>query len=519
MHQALTKTIEELKSKSRLETDPYEAKIKVNESLSRAAFYYEKLRNVLEYQDEHLFLKNAIKRILKRRTALKEPGLAKKLLHELVWAQYFKNDTLPTRFEEEIDQIIRKYSFIKDHIKSRQPQGKISETILGLLSCEIEEFLSPAKEKIEYAKFVEEILEKNIKIDEKEIPRKTLKIQIQISTYRLLFKADNDQMTYVLLKNYLKFWPEINKEEAKYLSGSYDAIFKEMENEIARGANSEIFKYIKRNIPPLMVLWDIILKSGGSRPEQLESPKIVRDKATLVISSRNKQIRKRVVRSIVRGVFFILLTKIILALILELPYEARYLGQVNYTALVTNITLPPLLMIISGLFIKLPKLDNTKTIINILEDIIVKGELPTRKLLTLKTEKGKTYFLFNLIYILLSLAIISLVVWGLLALKFNVISIILFFLFISFVSFLTFRIRNTARELEVKTTEDSLISGVLSFVLLPFVVIGKYLSDRWSQYNVTLFFWDFIIEAPFKSIIGVFEAWLSFTREKREEFE
>jgi len=519
MHPALTQTINELKSKSRLETDPYETKIKVNESLSRAAFYYEKLRNVLEYQDEHLFLKNAIKRIFKRKAVLRGPGLAEKLLHELVWAQYFKNDTLPTRYKEEVDQIIRKYNFIRDQVRSRQPHGKISEIILGLLSCEIEEFLSPAKEKLEYAKFAADILQKNILLDEKEIPQRRLKLQIQISVYRLIFKVDIDQLRYILLKNYLKFYPDINKEEAKYLGENFDSIFGEIENETNQNTNSKIFKYIKRNIPPLMVLWDVVLQSRGERVEQLDNPKTVRDKATMIIGAKNRQIRARVVRSLVRGIFFILLTKVILALIIELPYEARYLGEVNYMALIINIILPVLLMIISGLFIRLPKFDNTKTIIHILEDIILKGELPTRKLLTLKAERGNAYVLFNLIYTLLSLAIIGLVIWGLLSLGFNIISIILFFIFISFVSFLTFRIRNTARELEVKTTEDTLISGVLSFVLLPFVVIGKYLSDRWSQYNVTLFFWDFIVEAPFKSIIGVFEAWLSFTREKREEFE
>jgi len=54
---------------------------------------------------------------------------------------------------------------------------------------------------------------------------------------------------------------------------------------------------------------------------------------------------------------------------------------------------------------------------------------------------------------------------------------------------------------------------------LPFVFIGKFLSDKWSDYNFTLLFWDFIVEAPFKAIIAVFEAWLTFIREKREDFE
>jgi hypothetical protein len=71
----------------------------------------------------------------------------------------------------------------------------------------------------------------------------------------------------------------------------------------------------------------------------------------------------------------------------------------------------------------------------------------------------------------------------------------------------------------VKADEEGLITGVFSFLLLPFVVVGKFLSDKWSQYNFTLFFWDFVIEAPFKTIIGVFESWLIFVREKREDFE
>ena len=47
---------------------PETSKIKISEIASRAVFWYEKLRNTLEYNEEHLLLKNAIFRILKRRT-------------------------------------------------------------------------------------------------------------------------------------------------------------------------------------------------------------------------------------------------------------------------------------------------------------------------------------------------------------------------------------------------------------------------------------------------------------------
>ena len=67
MNQHLQKSLELIR---RNKNTPISAttgnKISVNESVGRAAFYYEKLRNAVDYQDEHSFLKNAIKRILKR---------------------------------------------------------------------------------------------------------------------------------------------------------------------------------------------------------------------------------------------------------------------------------------------------------------------------------------------------------------------------------------------------------------------------------------------------------------------
>ena len=44
-----------------------EEKIKVHQVSSKVAFLYEKLRNAVDYQEEHLLRKIAIERILKRR--------------------------------------------------------------------------------------------------------------------------------------------------------------------------------------------------------------------------------------------------------------------------------------------------------------------------------------------------------------------------------------------------------------------------------------------------------------------
>ena len=50
-----------------IEKDDADApKIKVSEFISKMAFYYEKLRNTIDYKEEYLLRKNAILRILRR---------------------------------------------------------------------------------------------------------------------------------------------------------------------------------------------------------------------------------------------------------------------------------------------------------------------------------------------------------------------------------------------------------------------------------------------------------------------
>jgi hypothetical protein len=292
----------------------------------------------------------------------------------------------------------------------------------------------------------------------------------------------------------------------------------EINRELSDIHKSPVFKYIKRNIPPFLVLWEIVKKTKNSS-RYLADEQLLKEKAHSVIEAKNKNIFGRVARSLVRGIIFILLTKTIFAFLIEMPYEAKILNDVNYRTLIINICAPPVLMLITGLFIRIPGRKNTQELIRVLNGIVFENGLVGKKLTTIKPTRSRMYYIFNAAYTLLSLAILGLVVWGLLALEFSVVSIVLFFFFVSLVSFLAFRIRATARELEIKASEEGVITGVFSFLLLPFVVVGKFLSEKWSEFNFTLLFWDFVIEAPFKTIIGVFESWLLFVREKREDFE
>jgi len=496
-----------------------EATVKINESVAKAAFYYEKLRNVIDYQDEHLFLKNAIKRILKRFKVLPFGDIPSKLLRELVWAGYFKNDALPLRYIEDIDQILKKYEFIQTHLGDKKANHKKVRSILsGLIACDIETLLSPAVAHDEFIKFAKQTIAQNIQISEAEMGKEAVDIQIDIAIERLLFKADYDQLFFKMLKHFYPDWPDITKEEGEDLAKNFTKIRGAIDSWIVFNKKTKIQNYVKKQLPVFLVLWNILVNNTNLN-SLFQSPARVREVSQLFINSRNKELFKKVMRALVRGVVFILLTKTILVLLIEYPYEARIIQDVNYFALGVNMILPPLILLIAGSFIKIPGRRNNEKLVDSIETVVFQEKLPAKPLLTLKIKKSKGYAIFNVAYSILSLAILILVGWGLYKIHFNPVSIAFFYIFVSIVSFLAFRTRATAKELEIEFTEDSWLVGIINFVLLPFVSIGKYLSDKWSEYNFMLFFWDFIIEAPFKTVISVFESWLSFTREKREKFE
>ena len=93
------------KKEKELQKEP--EKIKLNKMIGKLAFFYEKIRNTLDYKDEHLFRKDAIRRIMNRRLIPKMTGedIARPLINELIRARYLTDNTIP---ESKINHLDRK---------------------------------------------------------------------------------------------------------------------------------------------------------------------------------------------------------------------------------------------------------------------------------------------------------------------------------------------------------------------------------------------------------------------------
>jgi hypothetical protein len=54
---------------------------------------------------------------------------------------------------------------------------------------------------------------------------------------------------------------------------------------------------------------------------------------------------------------------------------------------------------------------------------------------------------------------------------------------------------------------------------VPIIRVGRRFTEGIAQINFILIIIDFIIEAPFKGLVGFFEQWFLFLANKREELE
>jgi hypothetical protein len=501
--------------------------IKVSQVLGPLAFFYERVRNALDYKGEHLVRRNAIERILRRqiweRKSYDPADLAETLIKELIWARYLKNDSVPKRKLKVIELIVRKYLEVFASLKKESEvynYNDLRDWFLGVFSAEVEEVLDENifyKEALNYSVF--SWFKKNYSWVDTDLDEKEKDIQIFIALHRSLSKSDKAGIRYRLLKVYYPSWIEKDGFDAKEDINKIIEIERKIEREITSNYQPKMYRFVQRQSAAFLVLKEIVDRDFEKANEIFRDPAKLESAVSEVCKKKYGEIRNRVNRGIVRSIVYIFLTKVFLAILIEMPYEIFIRNKVNYLPLSINVIFPPFLMFMVGLTIRRPDEDNTQRIIAIIKNFVYK-ELRIEKIeFSLESRSGKSliYRIFFVIYFLLFLLTFGGITLILLDLGFNMISAGIFFIFLSLVLLFGFRIRYTATELNVKGERESFLTHMVTNIALPLLNLGSWLSQGFQKFNFLLMFLDFLFEAPFKNIMRVFEEWSSFIRERREE--
>lgn len=499
-----------------------EETIEVSVPASTAASIYEKVRNTLDYQEEHLLRRNAIERILRRyRGGGETPErMAGELLKELVWAKYLPNKTIPVSLGNTIAIILGKYEpLFAAVIAVKANRERLNNWLLDVVATEVEYTLAPPMADEAMASFMYEEMRSRIDWDPKfGLSDETKDLRLYTAIHRTLLKSNAATLRFRLLTLYYPMWAGVQATPllSDELAANIVRVIETIETEIFHPLTDRLSRVLRRKAGIFRVLRDAFLHAKD-QSKLLNDAGALDDAVKESLHHRTEDFRIRLRRTVVRTVLFLFITKMLLALVLEVPYDLFIVQDASWYPLLVNITFHPLFLALIGLTVSIPEKKNVEDYQAAVRAIAVGAQ---HQLLTVRVKRetrGTWFNIFVVLYALLFIVVFGVIASILHGFGFHALSIGLFVFFLSLVTFFGIRIRSSTKDVVASDARNGFIGTAFDIVLLPIVRAGAWLSIRVAKINVFIYFFDFIVEAPLKVAIEFVESWLTFVRERKEE--
>ncbi len=472
---------------------------------------YEQLRNAAENAEEHLLLQNAVRRFYKRLFVTRDESQVRtsgnELAVELTFAGYIPNNSLTRAQIEEISRLATQHYGIYEALHQERIISMDAATrwILDTLSVRVASTVDNRDRtkvfvEVAYAYF-DTIIPGQLRTTKfKSVTEYQAPLLAVI--HKALLKSDSATIRTALLEQY-----GVTIEHPEL----YVTYNQRIDTMLKDPFTDAIYHMVDRQGPPLRVLKHMI----DSRPDFLE----ILPRREVFLEAYEQQVNKeystimaRVNRAIVRSVTFLIITKFIVGIAIEVPYDIWAYGMIHWQPLLINLLFPPLYMVALRLTLNAPGYANTTALVDQV-DTMFYGERPQLR----KRMSARQYSpVFSVLYAVFGLAVFAGVMWLLLMLGFSIVHIGIFFVFICVASFLGFRISRLIRELEVVRAASNGLTFVRDFVYLPFVVVGRWMSDQYSQINVVALVLDMLIELPLKTVLRLVRQWGAFIDDRKD---
>ncbi len=511
-----------LKHKEEEEKKHKEETITVNEAAGVIAFYFEKIRNIVDYQDEHLLRQNAIRRILNRRFLLQQASkdVAEGLVKELVRSRYFANNTLPSKAIQDVALILKRYVDVILSLKKRRIcSDKDRDWLLWMAACMIDEHLSTLRAEEALVALMSDVMDPVSVIEYPGLTPQMRGVQLQIAAYRILLRPDINRLRFFLLKKCAPQWVGLDHSDAEELAREYVSLRKNIDQIIHHPIGRKLLVSFRRFRIPFAVLHTIIRNNGH---ELLEKKELFEREVRRICEGMVMVQRRRLVTRTIRAFIYIFLTKMLLGIAVELPYDLMVLHHINKIPLLVNIIFPPFLIASITLTVRYPNEKNTDAVWHAICEIVypdtpkeIFGEqryAPDRKRYLLMT-------IFTILYLVLFGISFGFIGWILYKLGFTIVSGTLFFIFFCLITFFGITLRRSVRDLVVLKVKPTFFMMFIDSFFLPIMQVGRWLSFNISRINIFVFIFDILIEVPLQALIEITEEWFTFIKEKKEQLE
>jgi len=509
--------------------------IHVDEFASKVASFYEKLRIIVDWKEEHLIRRTAIIRNLKRRfldweinEAPSKEKMAEPLVLELIRGGHFKNDSIEETKIDDVQKVIEKYISIfknKPEIKNKRERLQFYNWILEILACEIEETLSPFLKEQALIDYMFSSMKERIILDEKIISEKLIdenekNIQIYIAVQEALFKLDYPIITYNLFKYKYPKWREIKENELEKISKNIINIWKEIEKHFSHPLGKKFYAICEKYDTPYLLLGDILNNEENldDISQKISQPEILEELIKKYYKKRLFTLKNRLFRAAFYSTLSILLGNSVSLLILEIPLAKLITGAFTPITIVVDILGPTLLMFIFVATIKLPPENNLNLVIMETMKIVYKTkDIDKYEIKIFRQKNAIIRFIIGIIYILGAIISFGFIFLIFKATGFPPTSILINIIFVALITFAGIAIRKRAQELSIEEKSSGLLGFMLDILILPVAGVGRWLADKWKRYNAIAAFFNALIDMPFSVFIEFLEKWRYFMKEKKEE--
>jgi len=496
--------------------------INVDEVALRVAAFYEQIRTIVDWKEEHLMRRAAIIRKLKRRFFDLEmnnysstENVAESLVLELIRSGHFPNDKIEEAKIGDVQNIIVKYIFIlKNNPENKQGKAGMHfyNWLIEVAACEIEEILAPAIKEMALIEYMFSAMKEKIKVSDKIYQECLLKkedtnIQIYIAICQALFKLDKPIISYNLIKR--KYFDFQNAFK----------IWQEIENQLVNPMANKFYNICEKYDTPYLLMGDILAMNGAQETgKEITEPPVLENLIKDTYSKRLTTLKSRISRAAVYSTISIFVTKVLSLVLLEVIIEKAMGGELNTLVLAGDVLIPTVLMFVIVALIKRPSKKNLNMVIVETMKIAYKKDSADIYEIKMRKKRGTAMkTVLSLMYVFSAFVTFGAIYLIFKGFGFPITSIIIDIIFIALILFAGTAISKRAQELTMEDEKEGFLSFMSDVFFLPMQGLGRWISNKWKKYNAFTAFFNALIDMPFSVFVEFIEKWRHFIKERKEE--
>jgi hypothetical protein len=468
---------------------------------------YEQLRNAAEYTEEHLLLQRAIRRFYRRLFLSRDERMAarsgEELVVELTLAGYIANDSIPVSVVESINQLAVQYYTARMTLGLAKPRTDV--WTLDVLAVEIEALINDSTKHDLFVQFCHshfmQSLDHEVAFDKAQ---PDFEVALFVAIHKALLRSDEASIRTSLLRRFNQTPANID---------AYQATNQKLDELFNSELVDKLFRMVRRQGAPFRVLWRMVDEQGDIDQVLVSRTKFL-SAYELQVTTEYQELSTRINKGIVKSVIFLIITKLLIGLSIEVPYDLWVHGSIIWLALGINLVFPPVYMILLRLTMALPGAANTRVMVDTIDRLFYGSENSVSVSRSAKSSFGAAY---NTVYALFFIIVFGGVGFGLWKLGFSIVHLAIFFIFLSTASFLGFRLSRMVRDLEVVDADQNSVTTVRDFLYMPFVIVGRWISDKYASVNIVAMILDMLIELPLKTVLRLVRQWGAFITSKKDE--